>query len=463
MAEASQEKRIAEVLSEFLVAHKFEDLPADTVERAKDYIIDVIGCTIGASQRPQIKALDAVLRAEGGNPCSSVFAHGYKTSTMNAAMMNGTMGHTFDFDDDHREGTMHPSVAVFPAVFAVGEKLGVTGTEFLRSLILGLEVMIRLGESLLGKGYYQGFHPTGTCGVFGAAAACATIMGLDVKRTKYALGIAGSFSAGTQECTGEGAWQKPLQAGHPAMGGVLAASLAERGYIGAGTIFDGPNGIIRALSFKDQYNYTRITNGLGQRWEMKDTSIKVHACCRFSSPVADCALDLYRQGVRAKDVKRIIANVGDFSIRMLCYPEERKRKPVTHVDAQFSLPWAVAVAICKNRTGVDEFSGEILHDPEVLDLAQKVTCQLDPDAEAMYPKAYPATLVAELNNGQTFTAHVDFPKGDPENPASKEDILAKFHLLTEKFLDKNRIDRVIEMINHLEDVRNLGELADLIR
>ncbi|MFB0533114.1 MAG: MmgE/PrpD family protein, partial [Desulfatiglandales bacterium] len=188
-----------------------------------------------------------------------------------------------------------------------------------------------------------------------------------------------------------------------------------------------------------------------------------HACCRFSSPVADCALDLYRQGVRAKDVKRIIANVGDFSIQMLCYPEERKRKPVTHVDAQFSLPWAVAVAICKNRTGVDEFSGEILHDPEVLDLAQKVTCQLDPDAEAMYPKAYPATLVAELNNGQTFTAHVDFPKGDPENPASKEDILAKFHLLTEKFLDKNRRDRVIEMINHLEDVRNLGELADLIR
>jgi 2-methylcitrate dehydratase PrpD len=241
MSEASQEKRLAELLSEFLVAYKIEDLPADTVAKAKEYVLDVIGCTIGASQQPQIKVLDAVLKREGGNPCSSVFAHNYKTSMMHAAMMNGAMGHSFDFDDDHREGTMHPSVAVFPAVFAVGEKLGVTGAEFLRSLILGLEVMIRLGESLLGKEYYQGFHPTGTCGVFGAAAACATVMGLDVKRTKYALGIAGSFSAGTQECTGEGAWQKPLQAGHPAMGGVLAASLAERGHIGTGTVFDGPN------------------------------------------------------------------------------------------------------------------------------------------------------------------------------------------------------------------------------
>ena len=373
------------------------------------------------------------------------------------------MGHSFDFDDDHREGTMHPSVAVFPAVFAVGEKRGASGKEFLRSLILGLEVMIRLGESLLGKSYYQGFHPTGTCGVFGAAAACATIMKLDALYTKYALGIAGSFSAGTQECTGEGAWQKPLQAGHPAMGGVLAACLAERGYIGTGTVWDGPYGLIKALSFKDQFDYGRMTETLGKKWEMTETSIKVHACCRFSGPVADCALDLYRQGVRAKDVKKIIAKVGNFTVNMLCYPEERKRKPVTHVDAQFSLPWAIATAVSKNSTGIDEFRGEALHDPEVLALAQKVTWELDPEAEAMYPKAYPATLVAELNDGRTFFAHVDYPKGDPENPATKQEILAKFHLLTEKFLDSGRRDRIIEAVGRLDTMANIAELADLVR
>jgi len=459
----TQDKRIAEVLAEFLVSQKYEDLPKEVIEKAKHYVIDVIGCTIAASKQPQIKALVRVLRTEGGNPHSSVFAHGFKTSVMNAAMLNGTMGHSFDFDDDHREGTMHPSVAVFPAVFALGEKMEVKGKDFLRAFILGLEVMIRLGESLLGKSYYQGFHPTGTCGVFGAAAGCAKLMGLDVKRTKYALGIAGSFSAGTQECTGEGAWQKPLQAGHPAMGGVLAASLAEQSFIGSGTVFDGPSGLIKALSFKDQYDYGRITNTLGQKWEMMDTSIKVHACCRFSGPVADCALDLYRQGVRAKDVKRLVAKVGDFTIKMLCNPIERKLRPITHVDAQFSLPWAIAVAICKNRTGIDEFRTEALNDPEVLALAEKVTWELDQAAEAMYPKAYPATLIAELNDGRRFEAHVDFPKGDPENPASREEILDKFHSLTKKFLEQKRREKIIEMVGRLEKIPNMTQLADLVR
>jgi 2-methylcitrate dehydratase PrpD len=459
----SQDKTIAEVIAEFLVNQRYEDLPKETIGRVKNYVIDVIGCTIGSSKQPQIKILAEVLRAEGGNPHSTVFAHGFKTSVMNAAMLNGTMGHTFDFDDDHREGTMHPSVAVFPAVFALGEKLNVKGKDFLRSFILGLEVMIRLGESLLGKSYYQGFHPTGTCGVFGAAAGCATLMGLDLTRTKYALGIAGSFSAGTQECTGEGAWQKPLQAGHPAMGGVLAASLAEKSYIGSGTVFDGPSGLIKALSFKDQYDYGRITETLGKKWEMMDTSIKVHACCRFSGPVADCALDLYRQGVRAKDVKKITAKVGDFTVRMLCNPIERKLRPVTHVDAQFSLPWAIAVAICKNSTGINEFKGETLHDPEVLALAEKVAWELDPAAEALYPKAYPATLMAELNDGRKFQAHVDFPKGDPENPATREEILNKFNFLTDKFLDEKRRKKIIQTVNRLEEISNIGELADLVR
>jgi 2-methylcitrate dehydratase PrpD len=463
MKQEGQGKQVIQVLADFIVQKKFEDLPQHAVDKVKEFMLDVIGCTIGASSQPQINVLTEVLRSEGGNPRSSVFAHGFKTSMMNAAMLNGTMGHTFDFDDDHREGTMHPSVAVFPAAFAVGEHLRVTGKAFLRSFILGLEVMIRLGESLLGKSYYQGFHPTGTCGVFGAASACAAIMGLDPLRTKYALGIAGSFSSGTQECTGEGAWQKPLQAGHPAMGGVLAASLAEKSYIGSGTVLDGPSGLIKALSFKDQYDYGRITETLGETWEMADTSIKVHACCRFSGPVADCALDLYRQGVRAKDVKSILAKVGDFSVRMLCYPEERKRKPVTHVDAQFSLPWAIAVAICHNSTGIGEFRNETLKDPEVLALAQKVTWELDPAAEALYPKAYPATLIAELNDGRKLEAHVDFPKGDPENPATKEEIVSKFHSLTTKFLDEDRREKIIETVAHLEKVDDISGLADLVR
>lgn len=458
-----QDKKIAEVLAEFIVNHRFEDLPKETIEKSKHYIIDVIGCIVGASKETQAKILLEVMSKEGGNPDSSVFSHGFKTSAMNAALINSTMGHILDYDDDHREGTMHPTVVVFPAVFALGEKLKVSGKELVRALILGLEVMIRIGESFLGKSYYQGFHPTGTCGVFGAAAGCASLLGLDAKRTTYALGLAGSFTSGTQEWSTEGSWQKPLQAGHPAMFGILSASLAEKGFIGARTVFEGPNGFIRAHSFKDIYDYSRITDKLGKKWEMMDTSIKVHACCRFGGPVADCALDLYSKGVRAKDVKKIVAKVSDFTIRVLCTPPERKYRPITHVDAQFSLPYTIAVAICKNKTGPEEFKEEVLGDPEVLKLAEKITWELDPEAEKVYPKAYPATVIATLNDGREVVSHVDYPKGDPENPVSIDDIVNKFNILTEKYFEKKRKEKIITEIKQIETIDDISKIADLIR
>jgi 2-methylcitrate dehydratase PrpD len=457
-----QGRQIAETLADFIVNCRYEDLPKEVTEKVKEYMVDVIGCMVGASGEEQAKILLELVREMGGSPESTVFAQGFKTSVMNAALANGTLGHIFDFDDDHREGTMHPTVVVFPAVFALGEKLKKTGKEITRALVLGLEVMIRVGESFLGKSYYQGFHPTGTCGVFGAAAGCAALLDLDFKRTVYALGLAGSFTAGTQEWSTEGSWQKPLQAGHPAMFGVLSGCLAEKNFIGARTVFEGPNGFIRAHSFKDTFDYGRITGNLGKKWEMMDTSIKVHACCRFAGPVADCAMDLNRQGVRAEDVKSIVAKVCDFSIRVLCTPPEPKYHPVTHVDAQFSLPYTIAVAIAKGRTGPEEFKEKVLNDPRVLGLAQKITWEMDPACEAVYPESYPATLVATLNDGRQVTAHVDYPKGDPENPVSIDDIIAKFNLLTEKYFDRERQGKILKTLMKFETIGNVSELAKLL-
>ena len=164
------------------------------VEKARDYTLAVTGCIICSSKRPQMNILKEVIASEGGNPRNSVVSHRFKTSIMNAALINGVSGHTLYFDDDYREGALHSSVAVFPAVFAIGECNRVGGKDFLLSFKLGLEVMIHLGESVLGKSYYQEFHPTGICGLFGAAASCANVMGLDTLRTKYAIGISGSVS-----------------------------------------------------------------------------------------------------------------------------------------------------------------------------------------------------------------------------------------------------------------------------
>ena len=179
--------------------------------------------------------------------------------------------------------------------------------------------------------------------------------------------------------------------------------------------------------------------------------------------MADCALDLYKQGVRAKDVNRIVAKVSDFTIRVLCTPPEPKYRPLTHVDAQFSLPYTIAVAICKNRTGPGEFKEEVLGDPAVLKLADKITWELDPEAEKVYPKAYPATVIATLNDGREVISHVDYPRGDPENPVTLGDIVNKFNLLTEKYFDQKRRSQIVEEVKQLEKIDNIAKIGDLVR
>ncbi len=459
----SQSKKIAEVLAEFVVHQKFEDLPKQAVEKAKVFSLDLVGCMIGASREQQAQILVEVAKAEGGNPQSSVVAQGFKTSSMNAALINGLQGHIFDFDDDHREGVMHSSVAVFPAILAVAERLRASGKDLVRAFILGSEVMIRVGESFLGRSQMKGFHTTGTCGVFGATAGSASLLGLDAAQTAYALGLAGSFASGVMKWRREGSWQKPLQPGHAAMCGILAASLGEKNFLGARSIFEEPDGVIKLFSFQDQYDFIPITKDLGEKWEMADSSIKVHACCRFAATAVDCALDLYRQGVRAKDVKGIVAKADHETINGLCYPSEVKRRPVTHVDAQFSLPYAIAVALCKNRSGVDEFRKEVLGDPDVLALVDKVTWEVDPEAEKVYPKAYPTTVVATLYDGRTFESHFKYPKGDPENPASMEEIVNKFTLLTQKYVDQKKRKQIVDEFNRLEKIDDISVLGDLLR
>jgi 2-methylcitrate dehydratase PrpD len=463
MASKSEEKTVAELLADFITSQKYEDLPSEITEHVKHHIIDIIGCIAGASQETQAQLLLDFIKSEGGNPHSSVFGCGFKTSCTYAALANGTMGHIFDFNDAHREASAQPTVVVAPAAFALGEKIGTSGKEFLRALILGSEVMIRVSESFLGKLYYQGFHPTAICGDFGAATACAVILGLNAKQTTYALGLAGSFAAGLLEFLAEGAWQKPLQTGRPAMCGIISGELAQKDFIGARTIFEGSDGFFQAFSHQGIYDYSRITDTLGQKWEMNLTSIKVHACCRHGAGVTDCALELYRQGVRAKDVDKIVAKVNDWTIKVLCTPPEPKMRPVTHVDAQFSLPYTIAVALVKQRTGVDEYREEVLGDPEVLTLMDKISWELDPEAEKLFPKASPVTVIATLKDGRTIRTNVDFPKGDPENPATLDEIVNKFHLLTEKIYDKDRRSRIVDQILKIDRLDNISKMGDLLR
>jgi 2-methylcitrate dehydratase PrpD len=246
------------------------------------------------------------------------------------------------------------------------------------------------------------------------------------------------------------------------MSGVIGALLASRGYTSPTTVWDGEDGFIRAYSYKDIWDYNKITDEFGKRWEMADTSIKVHACCRFSAPLADCALELYKRGVDPNQVESILAKVNKYSIKVLTVPEETKADPKTVVDAQFSLPYAIAVGMVKGRETIQEYTNASIRDPEVLALAKKVKWVLDPEAEKVYPKYYPCTVEVTMKDGSTETAHVDYPKGDPENPVTWEEAVEKFRFMSGHHIGRVEQDKIISLIANLEKLETLDELIQAI-
>lgn len=453
-------REIADITSQL----KFSDLPEELVEKSKRFILDLLGCTLGAKPVTSSRIMAQVVSSFGGDPQSTIIGYAHKTSAPFAALINATTGHAFDMDDDHREGTLHSSVVVFPAVLAVAEQGHTSGEELITAFALGSELMIRLGEAFLGQSYYQGFHPTGTTGVFGAALGAGKILGLDAQKLSWALGIAGSQAAGLLEFGIDGSWTKRIQAGHPAMGGVLSAFLAREGYTGPATIFEGRMGFVKAYAHKEQFDVSKINDQFASRWEMANTSIKPHACCRFSCPITDCGLELaFKYNIDPDEIEDILVLANKWMITALCQPPERKYRPVTVVDAQFSLPYAVAVGLAKKRASVPEFTDEAIKDPVVLKVAEKVRWELEPEFEKLYPKVYPARVIVTTRDGKKYTAQVDHPKGDPENPVTDSELMDKFNLLASATVSREKMDRIIDTVMKLEKLTDINQLTGLLR
>ncbi len=453
---------IARAFSAFAVKTSLKDIPKGVVEKAKQYLYDTIGCAIGATKREQSKILQQIVQAEAAAKQATIWGTPMRSSAMQAALVNGTNAHILDYDDDHREGVLHPSTVVLPAAFAMAELKNASGEEFLRAYILGSELTDRLGMAFLGSAYDQGFHPTGICGAFGGALSCALLAGLDELHTAYALGLAGSVTSGTWEWRTESSWQKPFNAGNAAQGAVLCALMAEKGFVGTTSIFDGPDNFIRAHAHKDQYDLSLITKDLGTRWLVGETSIKLQACCRFAASAGDLAVEFFHEGVTPNSVAKVVVTTCTPFVERLCNPREAKYNPKSHVDAQFSLPYIVGVGLCKGKLGVAQFEEETYKDPELLAFLQKIECTSDEESDALYLKAYPARVTIHFNDGTTCAKYVEFPKGDPENPASFTELTDKFTLLTKNSLTEERIKAVTEEVFAIEKASCVSVLAEMI-
>ncbi len=440
------------ILAEFIRDIHFDTLPESAVRMAKLAFLDWLGSVAaGGRQAPFKKAL-TVLRGQGGFPQATLLPTREKTSCLNASLGNGLASHIVELDDVHRAAIIHAGAAVMPPALAVAEKVGADGRQLLEAIVIGYEVAIRVGEAVTPSHYYF-WHTTGTCGTFGAAAAAGKLLGLTEEQLVWALGNAGTQAAGLWEFLADGAMSKHLHPGKAAQNGVLAALLAKENFTGAARILEGDRGFCRATA--PQFDMTRITAGLGRPpYKVEGNSFKIHASCRHTHAAVDVILELVdRNVIEAADVAGVIVRTYSTALDITA-----DYRPASIYAAKFSLPFCVAMALKSHSCSLADFTPTALADAEIQDLMSLVILVQDDQLEALHPALWPAVVEITTRKGDVYHGRTDFPRGDPENPATTEELVAKFHALAAGSWGVQKAQALEKAVLELEHVRDLSTL-----
>ena len=431
---------IAVRLAAGMVAIRDRPLPAAVVERASALLRDYLGVTLGGARAESSVTLRRGLGVLALSGSGTVLGTRERLPAPQAALANGAAAHALEMDDTHQGGSIHLGATIFSAALAAAELVEASGMQVLAAAVAGYEVAARLAMALDPAAHYRrGFHPTGTCGAFGAATAAGLVFCLDAAGIAAALGVAGSQASGSMEFLTDGAWTKRFHAGWSALAGLHAAALAQAGFRAPPTIFEGRFGVLHAYS--DGARTAPLT-GDGE-YELCRTSIKPHACCRYMQGPIDATLAL-RAGhdVDPAAVERIEVGMLAAGLPIVCEPAEAKAAPASQVELQFSLPFGVAVALADGVAGPDRFVLAKLEDSTVRRLMARVVAVRDPALDARYPRAWPSWVRIHLRHGSPLTARVDHPRGDAENFLTPAELDAKFSTLAGRALAPDGIARL---------------------
>ncbi len=454
---ASQEG-LTSRLASFYSQLDYEQLPPEVVDRAKYFCLDYLGVAIRGSITPSAVTMVDALGRLNSPAVAPVAGTSHRLSPEYAALANGTAAHSLEMDDVNNEASVHPGVPTFPAAFACAHMGRVSGTSFLAAMVAGYDFTIRLGYALDPKSHYaRGFHPTGTCGTFGAALVSSRLLGLDARATASAIGIAGSQAAGSLEFLAGGAWTKRMHPGWAAHSGIIAATLAGQGFVGPDTILEGVHGTLSGYS--DDAEPSRLTESLGERFYITRAAIKPHACCRYNQGPIDCMLAIRSEhGLQHEGIDHVRVGMLSAGFPIVSDPPGYKEKPRSVVDAQFSVPYAIAVAAVCGRASLEEYTDQVIARDDVRGLMARVESVHDPALDAVYPRQWPAWVEVDTTDGRTLRSDVEYPLGEPENPLSWGQLEDKFRLITSPVISEGRQAEIIAAVHSLDQLDDVREL-----
>ncbi|NLS04115.1 MmgE/PrpD family protein [Rhizobium sp. P32RR-XVIII] len=384
-------------------------------------VFDVIALAIAARDTDYVRA--ALCSAVDEGSCTA-FGHSKGLGLYDAALVNGTAAHGEDYDDTFEGGPIHAGAVIVSAVLAIAEKRGLDGRAVMRGIAVGTELMCRMSLVAPQATHKASFHPTAIFGAPAAAAAVGAALGLDATTIARALGISGSLASGIIEYLADGSSTKRLHAGAAAQAGLRAALMAEGGFIGPLTVFEGVNGIYKAFAPSKVPDFSRLLDGLGEDWILETLAFKPYACGTMTQPFIDCAKKLAASGVKAEDIVSITCNVGEGTVHRLWEPLAEKHRPPNGYAGKFSTPFCLAVGFIDGEAGLGQFTDERVRDPAVRALAAKVSYEIDPNDP--YPRNFTGHLKAVLKDGTVREFHQPHMRGGAQEPLPDSELLSKF-------------------------------------
>lgn len=440
------DRRVTEDLAEWISTLQGDDIPSAVRAEGVRTFVNWVGCAIGGADHETVEAILRAVLPFSGPANSTVLGRIERLDPLHAALANGISSHVLDYDDTHLKTIIHPAGPVASALLALAETRPISGRDLLTALVVGVEVECRIGNAVYPDHYDRGWHITGTAGVFGAAAACAQILGLDRLRTQWALSLAATQSAGLREMFGTST--KSFHPGSAAQNGLKAALMAEAGFDSSVQGIEAKRGWANVTSTKQDYG--EILGDLGTRWEASLNSYKPYACGIVIHPTIDGC-----QQIR-EEIKERVAEIERVDLRAhpLVLELTGKTAPKTGLEGKFSVYHAAASALLRGDGAPTAFTDEVVNLPDLVDMRGRVHAESDPE---MHSAAVHITVT--LKDGSTMEKHVERAIGSLERPLTDDQ-------LETKFLDQARLvvgdevaERTLRLAWTIDSMENPAEIA----
>jgi 2-methylcitrate dehydratase PrpD len=466
MSDRSEESLTAYV-ADFITRARAANVPAEVTHLGKRSILDGIGLALAGSVAESGHIVRRYLRSLGCATAkgSTVIGSALELPARFAAFANGVAIHADDYDDtqlavakDRVYGLLtHPTAPALPPVLALGERDGRSGRDVLTAYQVGVEVETKIAEAIDPRHYQNGFHSTATIGTLGAAAGAAHLLGFDRERTRRALGLAASQSAGLRE--NFGTMTKPFHAGRACESGVLAAELAQLGFTATPIVLEAGRGFFKAAG--GGFDARAIEGKLGNPWTFAfpGVSIKPHPSGSLTHPGMGLALDLILEhDIKPGQVERVSVGVNRQNVNALIH-----NRPRTELQAKFSMPFCIAILLLRRKAGLAEFTDAVVNRPDVKAMIERIDYNVHPEAEAAGYEKMTTLIDIKLADGRTISGRADFGKGSPANPMSDDELAVKFRECAAwGGLPRTDAEKIIELVFRLDKLKNINELTRLL-